>query len=391
MSRRLSLHLALVALLAGLTSCSSWKRVDGGPRWDLLSEGPSSPEERRAYADALEPAFDAVAERFGEFRRRVSIHMWDGDASGSKAPGAAQMQEARTGAVQDVPGIGPARVRAFHARSRGLFGTVSGVYLGAPETGTAAHELVHARIAEEDLNLPLWLEEGLASFVGDGYADGRRWIVDGLACWPLRELAEARIDDRELAGLLALLADDTSDVRQNVLAHFVGWAIVFDLYREHGELDWRAWVSSFGSYGRHIELGEARRRLARTLDAQTLREWLKRLDDPDRGVRIATAKGTWKLRSPLVVEALLDRLEREDDPVVKVALGINVLAAAGEMRLPSALQERMWRTVWPGLRRAKLEDPLEAKAVEDLLRSFRWGARQSPREPLEKLRRYWAE
>lgn len=389
MSRRFSLHLAVAALLCALASCSSWKTVESGPRWELLSEDPTTPAERRAYADALEPAFDAVAQHFGEFRRRVSVHMWDGDPASSQAPsGSSQMHEARTGAVQDVPGIGPARVRAFHARSRGIFGTVSGVYLGTPETGTAAHELVHARLAEEELNLPLWLEEGLASLVGDGYCDGRRWIVDGLACWPLRELTEARLDDRELAALLALLADDSSDVRQNVLAHFVGWAIVFDLYRESGELDWREWIETFG---KHIDLVEARTRLSRTLAPSTLSDWLKRLDHADRGVRIATAKGTWKLRSPLVVEALLDRLDREDDPIVRLALGINVLAAAGEMRLPSSLQERMWRTVWPSLRRAKLEDPIEAKAVEDLLRSFRWGARQSPREPLEKLRRYWAE
>ncbi len=376
------------AALAFLASCASWQTVERTERWSLLSSTQPADTERRAYVDAIEPAFDAVALRFGAFKSRVSIHMWKGDPPGDDTGSTAQLHESRTGAVQDVPGIGPARVRAFHARSRGLFGTVSGVYLGAAETGTTAHELVHARLAEESVNLPLWLEEGLASVVGDGYCDGRRWVVDGLACWPLRELTEARLDDRELSSLLALVADDSTDVRQNVLAHFVGWAIVFDLYRESGKLDWRAWVSAFE---KHIDLAEARLRLARTLAPETLRHWLERLDDPDRGVRIATAKGTWKLRSPTVVEALLDRLEREDDPIVRVALGINALAAAGEMRLPNGLQERMWSTVGPMLRRVKLDDPVEAQAVEDLRRTFRWGARQSPREPLEKLRRYWAE
>jgi hypothetical protein len=72
-------------------------------------------------------------------------------------------------------------------------------------------------------------------------------------------------------------------------------------------------------------------------------------------------------------------------------LSINVLAAAGEMRLPGDLQGRMWREVWPKLRRAQLDDEREQRALEQLVSSFRWGSRQGSREPLEELRAYWAE
>jgi hypothetical protein len=40
---------------------------------------------------------------------------------------------------------------------------------GADPSGPhRVHELVHARVSEENAKLPLWFEEGLASLFGDG-------------------------------------------------------------------------------------------------------------------------------------------------------------------------------------------------------------------------------
>lgn len=368
------------------TGCATWQTAVRSEPWTLYARRELPPAEQQEYRRAIEPAHAAVSALFGPFANRVALYVWEGGAA--DAPSSAQLDENVGGVIQEVPGIGPARVRAFHARTSGLFGANSGIYLGAPETGTIAHEFVHARIAEENTTLPLWLEEGLANIAGDGFQDGDRWIVDGLSCWPVRELTEARISDQELVELLALSSEDTSDVRSNVLAHFVGWAIVFDLYRESGTFAWREWSDR---YRGGIAPGEARERLQRSLLPSTLETWLQRLADPERAVRIATAKGLWKLRSLIAVEALLDRLEDEEDPLVRIAFAINVLASAGEMRLPDDLQRRMWRHAWPVLRRAKLEDAGEQRAVDQLAQSFRWSSRQSPREPLEKLKRYWAE
>jgi hypothetical protein len=378
--------LACLLSAGALAGCATWKPAVRGEPWTLYAKRELADGEGEEYRRAIEPAWEAVSELLGPFEKRVALYVWEGGAA--DATSSAQLDEQVGGVIQEVPGIGPARVRAFHARTSGLFGARSGIYLGAAETGTIAHELVHARIAEESLALPLWLEEGLANIAGDGYFDGERWVVDGLSCWPVRELTEARISDQELAALLALSSDDTSDVRANVLAHFVGWAIVFDLYRERGEFAWREWVER---YRRGIPPGEARERMQRSLTPQTLEQWLERLADERPEVRIATAKGLWKLRSLIAVEALLDRLEKEEEPLVRIALAINVLASAGEMRLPEDLQRRMWRHAWPVLRRAKLADPTEQRAIDQLAQSFRWSSRQSPREPLEKLKRYWAE
>lgn len=386
-ARILHLYCAFVALV--LASCTSWRAQVRNEEWTLYAKRALAAEEARRYESTIAPAHATVASMLGPFEHRVDLYVWEeGDGEPANATSSIQLHEGDVGAVQDVPGIGPARVRAFHARSDTFFGPESGIYLGAPDTGTAAHELVHARISEEDLALPLWLEEGLANVLGDGYQDGERWIVDGLACWPIRELVEARISDAELATLLRLSADDASDVRENVLAHFVGWAIVFDLYREAGKLDWRAWVAR---YAKGIDPAEARERMQRSIGPEALESWLKRLADPAPAVRIATAKGLWKLRSLVAVEALLDQLDVEKDPLARVALAINLLASAGEMRLPEDLQRRMWRQAWPAMRRAKLADPRDQRAVEELFGTFRWGSRSNARAPLDQLRRYWAE
>lgn len=341
----------------------------------------------RAFEAAVAPAMRTVQKVLGPFRRPVKVHAWSGVA-GAETSGAEVIHEGEGGPVQDVPGIGPARVRAYHARTDGLFGPPAGIFLAAPECGTIAHELVHAHAAEDGLDLPLWLEEGTACILGDGFLDGERWTVDGLSCWPLRELRSQRITDDELARLLGLRASDPSSPKENVLAHFVGWAIVFDLYREEGRIDWRGWRRR---YEDGIPLEEARRRLSRTIDPAEVARWLERLRDPRREVRLATAKGVWKLHSTEVASALLEALEEETDPEVRVGLAINLLACAGEARLPDRLTGRLWRAAWPALRHAGLADPAEQQGVEELLRSFRRRGGRSSQVPLQALRRFWAE
>ncbi len=342
--------LVLAACLAS-TACSSWRPVARFDGWTLYSER-GHEVDARSFEAAVAPAIRTVEEALGPFERPIRVHAWNGEAGD------------------------------------GLFGPPGGIFLAAPECGTVAHELVHARAAEEGLDLPLWLEEGVACILGDGFQDGNRWIVDGLACWPLRELQSQQIPDDELARLLALRAGDASSPRQNVLAHFVGWAIVFDLYREAGRIDWTALRAR---YATAIPLAEARVRLARTVDPACAIEWMARLKDPRREVRLATAKGVWKLRSTEIASALVDAIEHEEDPEVKVGMGINLLACAGEVRFPDVLSGRLWRAVWPALRNTTLADPAEQEGVGDLMRSFRRRGNRSSQGPLETLRRFWAE
>jgi hypothetical protein len=377
--------LAATAILAWGCSTPGWRTTERYESWTLYHRVDESIDPA-PYRAAFDPAFRAVEERLGPFRKRVEVYASNGgdeldDGSGNR------IREVGNDSVQQIPGIGAARVRAFHARDNGFFSSPSGIFLSAPEAGTVAHELVHARFAEEELDLPLWLEEGMACFIGDGFLAGDRWVVDGLSCWPLYELAKQPISDKELAGLLRLHAKDDVDARENVLAHFVGWAIVFDLYRESGRFDADAWRAR---YSHEIGLAEARERLNRTLDPATAIHWLERLDDPRPEVRLAAAKGVWKLRSPDVVSRLLDALRKEQDPTVKVGLSINVLAAAGEMRLPRGMNRRMWSLTWPALRSAKLDDPAEQAATVELVRSF-WSGGQSSQAPLQALKRFWAE
>jgi hypothetical protein len=388
--RMIASRSSLLALALLATSCTAWRPVASYERWSLFAERGQSAD-ASVYAAAVEPAMSAVEFELGRFQRPVSVHAWSGNA-GAETSGADVIHEGEGGPVEDVPGIGPARVRAYHARGQGLFGPPAGIFLAAPECGTVAHELVHARTAEEGLDLPLWFEEGLACLLGDGFLDGypngKRWVVDGLSCWPLRELQAQSIPDDELERLLALHAGDPATPRENVLAHFVGWAIVFDLYREAGRIEWRTWRERFD---RGLPLAEARTRLERSIAPGAALAWIERLHDPRREVRMATAKGLWKLRSVEIATKLLEALEHEDDAEVKVSLAINLLACAGEIRLPEPLTGRLWRTAWPTLRRASLDDETEQAGVEELLRSFRSRSGRSSQEPLQKLRRYWAE
>lgn len=376
----------LLACTVGLASCASWQPRTIHAGWTLYGKRDQSIDED-AFRESFDPAMRAVESLIGPFEKQVRVYAWD-EGDERDAQGGELIDEGDAGSVHQVPGIGPARVRAFHARGDGLFGPPAGIFVGAPEPGTAAHELVHARLAEESGSYPLWLEEGLACVIGDGFLDGDRWVVDGLACWPLQQLRDQRLSDEVLDALLRLHAEDLASVRDNVLVHFVGWAIVFDLYRECGSIDWHAWRKR---YAGGIAPAEARERLDRTLSAETTMTWLERLADPRREVRMATAKGVWKLRSNAVLRALLDRLEDEDDSEVQVCLAINALAAVGEMGPFDATTGRMWRSVWPVLRRAPLEDPAEKTALQALFRSIRVRTGQTPQQQLQALKRFWAE
>jgi len=372
---------ALVLTLLALAGCSSWRPVVQHERWTLY-ERPGEAIQAGRFAEVFDPAFLAVEAALGPFERRVNVHAWDGDraASPEGAP-------AGTG-VHQVEGIGPARIRAYHARGGTAFGR-SGVFIGAPEAGTAVHELVHARYADLGVRLPLWFEEGIAGVLGDGILVDGVWTVDGLACWPLRELREEALTDGDLERLLALDATDHADVRDNVLVHFVGWAVVFDLWRaSNGQVRWEEWLAELED----APLSRVRFHLQRALAADTTAEWLERLHDPRREVRLATTKGLWKLRERAVLDALLERLELELDPEVRVGLAVNALAAAGDL----SLSWRRWRAVEvavrSALRGADLTNPREQRAAIDLYRAYRRGDdRQAAQDALQGLARFWEE
>lgn len=385
----------LVAWLLG--ACASWTPVQRSTAWTLyVKDGETVDVER--FDSALAPAFRAVESKMGEFRRRVRVHAWDED---SKPDG--RVSDARTappngpptGELHVVPGIGPARVRAYHVKGGPFSLQTAGVFLGTSDVGTVVHELVHARIAELDVRLPLWFEEGVASIYGDGAMYDGRWTFDGLACWPLRELRELQLSDGELTRLMNLNASDEYDSRENLLVHFVGWAIVFDLAREAPDETWGEWLARFESEA--LQRGvvvAARARLAHALRPTTEREWLERLRSEDPGVRIATVKSLWKLRSVEVIDLMLDALDRESVAEVRVAIALNILLGAGETRLGRTRWNRVSASVFPTLRETKLEDPKEAEALKAVYQSMRrWDSRggRSMQASLADLARLWEE
>jgi hypothetical protein len=190
---------------------------------------------------------------------------------------------------------------------------------------------------------------------------------------------------------LALRSGEHHSVRDNVLAHFLGWVIVFDLYREVGELDWRRLLERFQETP--DSLREARRRMRRTLDGETPVGWLEeRLVSEDVAVRLAAARGTWKLHSLEVLDLLLDSIPVEPDTEVRASLAVNALATAGQVDHGRRTQRRLWRTVLPILREAELPGPGETSALRTLYRAYRFGSeRYDTQAALERLERFWEE
>ncbi len=378
-------RLSLALLAAALTgACAAWSQVEVPESWTLYAPRGEAIDSE-PFQRALEPAFLAVERELGPFQSRVRINAWSGGDAGVELPGRAE--------VQDVPGIGPARVRAFHVRGGGNpFGAV-GVFLGTTEAGTVVHELVHARLAEEPDRVPLWFEEGLASLLGDGALFDGGWQIDGLVCWPLRELREQDLRDQELLALLALSARAEPDARENLLVHFVGWAIVFDLAREDPAGHWRAWLARYrAGVAAEGELAQARQRIARTLDSSTEREWLERLSSPEAATRFAAAKGTWKLRSRSAVDALLEALADEAQPEVRYALALNAFLSSAEAPVGRSRWITIRERALPVLRACELPDEAEAQAAREFHRGiFGGGRRRRSQEQLEALARFWEE
>jgi hypothetical protein len=389
---------ALRALLAFVvawfaSSCAAWTPVHRDATWTLyVKDGESVDVDR--FGRALAPAFEAVESRMGRFSRRVRVHAWDGETIDGVS-GQGPFEAGPRGEVHEVPGIGPARVRAFHVKGGSMLFHQSGVFLGVADVGTAVHELVHARVAETGLDLPLWFEEGIASYWGDGAFHDGRWVVDGLACWPLRELRDQRLSDSDLRRLLALHARDDYDARENLLVHFLGWALVFDLAREAPEADWLEWKRTFEADSERLGPEQAARaRLERVLADSTQTAWFEHLASEAPGRRFAAAKGLWKLRDTGAIDALLGALEREQDPELRVALALNVLLASGETRVGRTRWNRLATLVFPTLRETELPDERENKALRDVYASLRrWESRRNrtTQDALEDLARFWEE
>lgn len=377
-------------MLFALTSCSSWKPAAEYEGWTLYVQS-GDEIEPAPYERAVVPAISFVEQTLGPFQERVRIHAWDGGVRMEDGNRGRRITGTDQSTIDDVPGIGPARVRAFHTRSDGGLFSNSGIFIGAPEPGTMVHELIHARFAERPDELPLWFEEGYASLLGDGVLKNGRWTFDGLACWPWRELRDEEFTDADLSRLLEINAGHQHTVRENVLVHFVGWAIVFDLYRETGLLDPDLLLMHF----RHGEPAviQARERLNRTIADETPLEWMERLKDSDPSVRMATAKGSWKLVSRAVLNELLRSLENEDDDEVRVTIAVNCLAIAGERRLGWRTDGWMWRSIFPVLRDAQLDDPAEEAALRLIYRAYRRGGsnRDQTQAALNTLSRFWEE
>lgn len=385
MPRFARLLLALLPLLAG---CTSWERRQEFEGWTLYVQSGERVEVQE-FHDAVQPAFEAVERELGPFQREVRVHAWSG---GVEVQGGARgvLRGSAEDSVEMIEDIGPARVTAFHARSDGGPFSLSGVFVGSADTGTAVHELVHAYFAERGTDLPLWFEEGFAMILGDGALYGGHWYHDGLACWPWRKLREQALSDEEIAHLLQVTARDDHSSRDNVLVHFLGWAIVFDLYREQGDLDWQRMLDRFHAATDPVR--EARRRLERTLDEDTPLAWLERLRDPHPAVRLAAARGTWKLHSRNALTLLTRALRNEDDPEVQAALAVNALATAGQTRLRRRQEGWMWRTVFPVLRDTELTVAEETSALRTLYRAYRYGSRRyDTQAALARLDRFWEE
>lgn len=385
--RQIRSHLLVAGLLCA--GCTTWQRAGEFSGWSLYVQD-DAPIPVAEYREAVDRAFEAVTALIGTFSDHVRVHAWDGGvemSSGNRG----RIRHGTDGALQEIPGIGPARVRAFHARSSGGPFEPSGVFVGAADTGTVAHELVHARLAQESQPVPLWFEEGLATVLGDGAVFADRWVVDGLACWPWRELGEESLTDEELSELLAITPSSDHSLRDNVLVHFVGWAVVFDLYRELGVLDWEVLLERFREAP--DPLAEARRRIENTTREETPVEWLEQqLAQEDPARRMAATKGTWKLYSNAVVSRLLRRLRHETDAEVRVALAVNALASASETHLSWRQRGRLWRSILPVLEEADLPDESERTALRSLYRSYRYGTRNyDTQAALGRLSRFWEE
>jgi hypothetical protein len=370
-----------------LASCTTWRPAAEFEGWTLYVEDGSTVD-LDTYSAAFSAAFEAVEGAFGPFTRSVDVHAIAGSVDlHSGNHGTITGEE---GAVERIEGIGDAVVPAFHAGGGGGLFAPSGIFVATPAMGTAVHELVHARISELNLSLPLWFEEGVAAVMGDGIQREGRWVMDGFSFWPWVELREDLPTDSELERLLDINSHDDHSVRDNVLVHFVGWAIVFDCMRETDDLDWQGWLKDARDAKDLVSW--ARTRMDRTLEVATMHGWLARVEHEDPSVRLAAARGSWKVGDRDVITLLLDQLEREEDDEVKVCLAVNALASLGRSEPSREIERRLWPTVMRALRRVELAQTEEQEAARELYRSYRrWGGRRTRQSAFDRLDRYWRE
>jgi len=377
----------VVALALCVSACSNWQHLETHERWTLYSK-PGAELDAERFARALEPAFRAVEAKLGPFNSRVRIHAWDSSGEPSGAP---QLSADGGERIESIPGIGTARVRAYHVNGNGTPFSTSGVFLGTSEVGTVVHELIHARLAESRAKLPLWFEEGLATMWGDGALYDGEWVVDGFACWPARVLRDESISDEELLRVMQLTASQDYSARDNILVHFIGWALVFDLARELPDAGPRAWLAHFRAQTeRNTLLAETRARIARSISPETAATWLQRLSDPNPGVRLAAAKGIWKLRNQKALDTLIAAMPAETDKHVRLAIGLNVLIGVGEMRVSRRTGRDLWRKIMPALGELEMDDLPEQAALARLLAGMR-GRGGNTQQGLDDLARYWEE
>ncbi len=391
---RLGGALGVCLLGFALSSCSSWVVAASSEDWTLYVK-PGGNVDVGSFESMLDPAVTAVEAVLGPFEGSVRVHAWDGGVELSSGNRGRMAEGEDAGLIEDLPNVGTARVRAFHVRSGGL--GPGGVFLGEATPGAAVHELIHARLAEmygpRD-TLPLWFEEGLAQVVADGVLAESRdgglatWVRDGLCAWPLSVLREQTIEDGELEALLAIRVSDSHSVEDNLMVHFVGWALVFDLYREDPEGSWRTWLARM-----EANPEDARMRINRSVDESMVRLWIKaRLDDERPEARQAAARGTWRIGDPVTLQLLSSALRKEKDMAAKATLTINILASAGEGRFAGMGRWNGLRLPLKILREEPFTDPLERAAARQLLAGYQGllGSEEIA-EAFTVLARYWQE
>ena len=374
-------------LALGLTSCASWQAAAEFDGWTLYAKDGAEVDVDH-YSSTFDVAFECVEAHFGLFTESVDVHAIPGSvalASGNRGTITGEED-----VVEYVEGIGATRVPAFHAQGGGGIFEPSGIFIGKLAAGIAVHELVHARVAELNLDLPLWFEEGISTILGDGIERDGRWVMDGFSFWPWLELRADPPTDQELRKLLAISAKEGHSFRDNVLVHFIGWAILFDCLREYDGFEWRLWLDDY--LRSEDRFSWAQTRLARTLEESTMLDWMLRVEEESPATRLATARGCWKLGDERVVKILLDQLEVEEDDEVKVCLVVNAMASMERGGVSSHTERRLWSRGLGALRNVELPIEAEDEAVRELFRSYvRWGRRRSRQRSFDRLKRYWTE
>ncbi|MDE0904398.1 MAG: HEAT repeat domain-containing protein [Planctomycetota bacterium] len=377
----------LTILILATAGCATWRTVGSYEGWSLHEASPNLIQED-PWRVQVEPAKAAVEAWLGPFQNPVQIHALAGPVHLTEdGQGVVHAAEAS----QPVAGMHQTEVRGYHLQ--GTDPSQAGkIFVRDPSLPTLVHELVHARLAEDQNKLPLWFEEGVACLLSDGLMFEEHWVRDGFAAWPWAELHARRPDGLELQDILDLDSMSASSVRQNVLAHLVGWALVFDLWRETRSDDWNTWYAAFD--WKH-PVQDAQRRLDRVLSGPVPGEWLRaRLTSSNGGVRLAALRGAWKLASPEVGAILLGALEMEKDPEVRIALAVNLLASGTQVAADGGGLLHIHECARTALSQSSLPVLSEALAVRALLLALEDaapGEGAHARGALEGLRRFWDE